>query len=64
MNRLQCRKIAMLCLCAREALVCAIQPYQRWLVIPTLSHGNSYVFYEVANSYDLTCTILYDLSKV
>ncbi len=31
----------------------------------TLSHGNSYVFYEVANSYfvHLTCTILYDLSK-
>ncbi len=24
---------------------------------------NSFVFYEVANSYDLTRTILYDLSK-
>ncbi len=24
---------------------------------PTLSHGNSYVFYEVANLYDLTRTI-------
>ncbi len=24
---------------------------------------NSYVFYEVANSYDLTHSILYDLSK-
>ncbi len=24
---------------------------------PTLSHDNSYVFYEVANSYDLTRTI-------
>ncbi len=24
---------------------------------------NSYVFYEVANSYDLTRTILHDLSK-
>ncbi len=23
----------------------------------TLSHGNSYIFYEVANSYDLTRTI-------
>ncbi len=30
---------------------------QRYLTI------NSYIFYEVANSYDLTCTILYDLSK-
>ncbi len=27
------------------------------------SHGNSYIFYEVANSYDLTRTIYYDLSK-
>ncbi len=24
---------------------------------PTLSHGNSFIFYEVANSYDLTHTI-------
>ncbi len=24
---------------------------------------NSYLFYEVANLYDLTCTILYDLSR-
>ncbi len=24
---------------------------------PTLSHGNSYVFYEVANSYELFCMI-------
>ncbi len=31
--------------------------YQRYL------KTNSYVFYEVANSYDLTRTILYDLSK-
>ncbi len=28
-----------------------------------LSHGNSYVFYKVANSYNLIRTILYDLSK-
>ncbi len=27
------------------------------LELPTLSHGNSYIFYEVANSYDLTRTI-------
>ncbi len=32
-------------------------------VCPTQSHGNSYIFYEVANSYDLTRTIYYDLSK-
>ncbi len=25
---------------------------------------NSYVFYKVANLYDLTCTILYDLSRL
>ncbi len=31
--------------------------FQRYLTT------NSYVFYEVANSYDLTRTILYDLSK-
>ncbi len=31
--------------------------YQRYLTT------NSYVFYELANSYDLTCMILYDLSK-
>ncbi len=29
----------------------------------TLSHGNLYIFYELAISYDLTRTILYDLSK-
>ncbi len=31
--------------------------YQRYLT------SNLYIFYEVANSYDLTRTILYDLSK-
>ncbi len=36
---------------------------QSWSTFPTLSHGKSYVFYEVANSYDLTWMILYDLSK-
>ncbi len=28
---------------------------------PTLSHGNSYIFYEVANSYDLAQS--YDLVR-
>ncbi len=36
---------------------------QNGYVLPTLSHANSYIFYEVANSYDLTHTILYDFSK-
>ncbi len=29
-------------------------------VKPAWSHGNSYIFYEVANSYDLTRTNSYD----
>ncbi len=31
--------------------------------MPTLSHGNSYVFYEVANSYEFVRPHSYDLSK-
>ncbi len=37
-----------------------------WIYIwefPTLSHGNSYVFYEVANSYEFVRPHSYDLSK-
>ncbi len=31
------------------------------IVIPTLSHGNSYVFYEVANLYEFVRPHSYDL---
>ncbi len=32
-------------------------------VYSTLSHGNSYVFYEVANSYEFVRPHLYDLVR-
>ncbi len=35
-----------------------------YLVIPARSHGNSHIFYEVANSYDLTRTISYDFCQI
>ncbi len=39
-----------------------IKFWQLW-VIPTLSHGNSYIFYEVANLYELVRPHSYNLSK-
>ncbi len=34
-------------------------PNSRYYEIPTLSHDQLYVFYEVANSYDLTVRFVY-----